>query len=260
MQHSLVFFTLVCQTAIGALIFSEILRLIPGKDQGAGEKNNPLFRIIVLLIGALCIAFFHPGNPLNSVNALNNIRTSWLSREIFFLCCLITSLIFYFVTGRYKGNRWIMSMFRFVSVSSALLLLYSMIRLYMIPSVSSWNNIHTPVGFILAALSCGLGFILVFTGISKQANKKILLILGFLLFAAAINTILYNSLPYKQLPYLFFLRIILSISAIMIISGKYFLIIPNKSGTWAVIIFVIITLSEIMNRYIFFLSFEKSGL
>jgi DMSO reductase anchor subunit len=153
-----------------------------------------------------------------------------------------------------------MSMFRFVSVSSALLLLYSMIRLYMIPSVPSWNNIHTPVGFILAALSCGLGFILVFTGISKQANKKILLILGLLLIAAAINTILYNSLPYKQLTYLFFLRLILSISAIMIISGKYFLIIPNKSGTWAVIIFVIITLSEIMNRYIFFLSFEKSGL
>lgn len=260
MQHSLVFFTLICQIAIGALIFREIFRLIPGTYHGTGIKNNTLIWIIVLLFFALFIAFFHLGNPVNAVNALNNLQTSWLSREIFFLCCLITSLILYVITGRYKSNAWIMSTLLFISVSSALLLLYSMVRLYMIPAVPSWNNLLTPVGFILAALSCGLGFILLFPGIVKQTNNNILLVLGFLVIAAVVNTVLYNSLPYKQLPVLLILRLLLSISAIVIISGKYLLIFPNKSGTWKVIVFVIITVSELMNRYIFFLSFEKSGL
>lgn len=259
MQHSLVFFTVICQTSVGALIFREIF-MLTNNYTGAGEKNNTLLPIITLLLTSLFIAFFHLGNPVNSVNALNNLRTSWLSREIFFLCCLIASLILYFLTGRYKRDTRILSLLSVISVSSALLLLYSMVRLYMIPAVPSWNNLHTPVGFILTSLSCGLGFILVFPGIAKKINKNIFLLLGCLVIASIINTVLYNSLPYRQLPFFLILRLVPGISAILIISGKYFLILPNKSGTWQVIVFVIITLSELINRYIFFLSFEKSGL
>jgi len=72
--------------------------------------------------------------------------------------------------------------------------------------------------------------------------------------------LMYNSLPFRPLPVLLTVRIILSIMAISILLPVKKLIPANKTGTLTVIVFIIVTASEIINRYIFFLSFEKSGL
>lgn len=260
MHHSLVFFTVICQTAVGAFIFRELFSITIDDFQGYGKERKSLNLIIGLLFIALCISFFHLGKPVNSVNALNNIKSSWLSREILFLICSGSSIIIYSFTDSFRGPGWFRNIIRIVSVLSSMLLLFSMIRLYMIPGVPSWNNPHTPAAFILTSLSCGLSFISAFSNLMRAGAKKIILLLTIFIVAAPINSMLYNSLSFKQLPLLVIIRVFLSFTAILIISINYFVIFPNKKISWPVIVFIIVTASEVINRYIFFLSFEKSGL
>ena len=261
MHHSLVFFTVICQTAIGSLIFNEIFNFKTRDNSFHIHDRRARTFITGLLLFSIVIAFPHLGNPVNSINALNNLGSSWLSREIFFLSILAIFLILRLLINRYIVNilpaRLLAGV---ISIVIALLILYSMIRLYMIPYVPSWNNPCTPIGFIMTTLSCGLAFFSSLSNFTDKYFKIILPALAFLVVAATINSIVYNSLSFSPLPFLFILRIVLALTSLILIAVKYFSAHSNKSNSFPVVLFIMITSSEVINRYIFFLSFEKSGL
>ena len=259
---SLIFFTVLSQTAVGALIFRELVifgGVIESTPSDFGKIS--LIVVIFLLLFSLSIAFFHLGNPLHAYHALNNIGKSWLSREIFSLSLLIASLIIYLlIANKYNPGKSEM-IFSFVSVFLGISLIFSMIRLYMIPSVVTWNNYSTPVSFITTTLLCGITLLTVIT--LRNVNKFTsiaLIIIAILILFSLINFTLLSGVFQREFKGLFILKIGLSILSLLIVVFLIFRTQSNKTLSWWVILFIIVFFSEIINRYTFFLSFDKSGL
>jgi DMSO reductase anchor subunit len=131
----------------------------------------------------------------------------------------------------------------------------------MIPTIISWNNPFTPVSFIITTLLCGIVLVAV---IIDKSNFRFIqtstpLIVIFIIFSL-INSIIFPGSFSKQSVNLFIIRTALSVLSLLIIAFIYFRSESNKTFIWWVILFVTVFSSEILNRYIFFLSFDKSGL
>jgi anaerobic dimethyl sulfoxide reductase subunit C (anchor subunit) len=83
-ERPLVAFTLLTQAAVGAFGIERV-RWNQAGGQAAGAWLDGALAVIGLLYGAGMLAsFFHLGSPGRAWRALNNLRSSWLSREILF--------------------------------------------------------------------------------------------------------------------------------------------------------------------------------
>jgi anaerobic dimethyl sulfoxide reductase subunit C len=259
---SLVFFTVLCQTAVGALIFRWLILLKQGIDDTPFEfRKVSLVVISLLLIISLAIAFLHLGKPAHAFYAVNNLGKSWLSREIFFLSLLIATILFTLIVitkNSYGKKEMITSV---VGVLAGLSLIYSMIRLYMIPSVITWYNPFTPISFIITTSLCGILLLVIISG---KHNNNILSAappaVAVFILLSIINSFLFNGSFLRQCHVLLIIRTVLSVLSMIIITVIYFRSDSNNIITLWVILFITVVSSEIINRYIFFLSFEKFGL
>jgi DMSO reductase anchor subunit len=92
-EWPLIAFTLLSQTAVGFFLLFVLPLALSGTVTGAADvrllRLRSLLFVLALLAAAAALSFFHLGNPFNAYRALNNIRTSRLSREIFFELLLI---------------------------------------------------------------------------------------------------------------------------------------------------------------------------
>jgi anaerobic dimethyl sulfoxide reductase subunit C len=259
---SLVFFTVLSQTAVGALIFRELVLLYSGVESTPFPFSKiSLIVILFILFFSLSIAFLHLGNPLHAYHAINNLGKSWLSREIFSLSLLIGSLLISLFLTYSLNQEKPGIIFSFTSVFLGIFLIFSMIRLYMIPAVATWNNYSTPVSFITTTLLCGITLLAVITlrNVNKF-NSIALFSIAILIIFSLINSIFISAIFHKQQMGLISIKIALSILSLLIVLFLIFKPQSNKtSGLW-VILFLIVFLTEIINRYTFFLSFDKSGL
>ena len=80
-EWSLVFFTVLAQTAIGMLLVSEIVFM--RSNSPVGKALSRQLPIVTLLTGAsLFLSLTHLGTPLHSAYTILNAGSSWLSREI----------------------------------------------------------------------------------------------------------------------------------------------------------------------------------
>jgi DMSO reductase anchor subunit len=259
---SLVFFTVLSQTAVGALIFRWIALFTGEPDIISPDfKKISLLIITLLLLVSLAIAFFHLGNPVHAFSAINNLKRSWLSREILSLSLLMGTLLLYLVFVTINNSEKAEMIFSVISVPLSILLIYSMIKLYMIPSVITWSNPFTPVSFINTTLLCGILLLIIITGRSNYGFiSAVTPLIAVLIISSLINSFLFPGSFFKQNINLLLIRISISILSLVLIALIYFKTQSNKTLIWWVIIFVTVMSSEIINRYIFFLSFDKSGL
>lgn len=172
-EWSLIGFTLLSQASIGAIIYHFIFTFT-NSEYANGFSAGRLFgaaehTILVVLFATLILSFFHLGNPLNAINALNNISTSWLSREI-----LAVSLFMFFVfatalVGAITPNKKLLiNILLISSVVIALFLLLAMIKLYMLPTIPAWSKSFTAVGFSLTTLATGA---ILFLYIAKSSGS-----------------------------------------------------------------------------------------
>jgi len=82
---SLVVFGLLAQSGAGIWMTTELILLTP--SFAVTQETEQLVRkiyltVFILLIVSLIISFFHLGYPRHFFHALNNLGSSWLSREI----------------------------------------------------------------------------------------------------------------------------------------------------------------------------------
>ncbi|MDW7760642.1 MAG: DmsC/YnfH family molybdoenzyme membrane anchor subunit [Acidobacteriota bacterium] len=159
-EWPLAVFTVLGQTAAGVFLVAVLpLYLFPGRSGETATRNTRLLLLIVVaavLAAAAAVSFFHLGRPFRAVNALNNIRSSWLSREI------LSELVFLGGLGilaglelrGYGGAPAARAVAGFAAVAGTLFL-FSMIRLYMLPTVPAWNSPYTPLSFVLTAALTG---------------------------------------------------------------------------------------------------------
>ena len=258
----LTIFTVISQMAAGAFIFREIQILSdsPGIDSD-GYRRKSLSVILALLGLSLLISFLHLGNPLHALKAINNLKSSWLSREILFLCLFSMSLVICYVYDKPGKPVFLRQIIRALSFLTCILFLYSMIRLYLFPSIRSWYHPATPVAFILTTILSGFTLFPALSMIRPDTvySRMYPLIFVLVLFSLLNSGIYYHHIS-GNLPVIFLLRVSVPLLAVLIIPLLNFKKLLNKYGLWPVILFLMLFTGEFLGRIIFFLTFDKSGL
>ncbi|MCW4441752.1 dimethyl sulfoxide reductase anchor subunit family protein [Vibrio splendidus] len=171
-EWSLIFFTVLAQTAVGGYLLIGTRALVLGHDE---EKLNsykvPMFILWALMGLGFMFSTTHLGSPLRAFNAFNQLGSAWLSNEVFFGAA-------FFAVG---GLQWLLSVVKKggVAIQKALMVgamvlgvifMYAMINVYMINTVPTWDNIYTPLSFITTMVVGGLllsQFVIVFANDSR---------------------------------------------------------------------------------------------
>ncbi|MEZ9071392.1 dimethyl sulfoxide reductase anchor subunit family protein [Vibrio splendidus] len=171
-EWSLIFFTVLAQTAVGGYLLIGARALVLGHDE---EKLNsykvPMFILWALMGLGFMFSTTHLGSPLRAFNAFNQLGSAWLSNEVFFGAA-------FFAVG---GLQWLLSVLkkRGVAIQKALMVgamvlgvifMFAMINVYMINTVPTWDNIYTPLSFIMTMVVGGLllsQFVIVFANDSR---------------------------------------------------------------------------------------------
>ncbi|BCU71568.1 DmsC/YnfH family molybdoenzyme membrane anchor subunit [Stygiolobus caldivivus] len=124
----LLLFTLFSEFALGSL-FVPVKGVIP---------------LILMLVG-LVPSILHINRKDRFYRVIFNLKTSWLSREVFFASLSVLSLILYALTDT--------SVTLISSVTLVSLAVLSSIMLYLLKSVPSWYNLDTPISFVGTAFT-----------------------------------------------------------------------------------------------------------
>lgn len=204
----LVFFTVFAQAVVGAFIG---LTLVLTTSQGK-QAENRLHYAMTILWGLMALGFIasttHLGSPERAFNALNRVGASDLSNEIF------TGSTFFALGGAYwalatavflqkdhvklplvdklagiiapishKLPKGWTTLGRIIVAISGVIFVGAMAKLYLIPTVPTWNSIFTPLSFGLTALLAGSALTVVLLQLAKVETGQALFAKLSVLFA-----------------------------------------------------------------------------
>lgn len=183
----LIGFTLLSQMSAGMIVLYNLIVFLPTyRNKGrlpAQFKTIPVFALALALL-AVIFSVFHLGKPLRAMNALENLGSSWLSREILILIIyLLTTGLFtlsIFVLSEWKR---LMLILLNLATISAIVLIFIMSRIYSSLPVPAWQPIFTFLNFVAASLSLG-GILLLLIQIQKgslSGQRSLAWILGIVL-------------------------------------------------------------------------------
>lgn len=190
-EYTLIAFTLVSQLIAGATILYAVLHFVRSKQlsrlPSGFHVNTPELLLMTGLLIAIFISFFHLGAPQRAGNALNNLKSSWISREILSLSVFFLGILLLFLGRWLRSTREGLLSFLYVfSLVSAIVLIIAMIQLYMIPVVVTWSTWYTPFSFTITSLTLGvcavLAYLIIFQ-IRCDTLKALIHILSMLLLA-----------------------------------------------------------------------------
>ncbi len=176
-EWSLVFFTLLSQFSAGLLMSVFIFRVSLAADSPINKEKLTLWCVttaFITMLLALVISFLHLNAPLSSVYAMSNLRESWLSREIL-MASLFALLLFLqlAVSGFKLFSPRIQNVLMALGVIAGLYYIYSMGRLYMIPTVPAWNNPGTMMAFYATVFLTGpAGFLAVYAELIRKNDIR----------------------------------------------------------------------------------------
>ncbi|WP_273859881.1 DmsC/YnfH family molybdoenzyme membrane anchor subunit [Photobacterium sp. GSS17] len=159
-EWPLILFTVLAQTAVGAFLLLGAVILGNKLCVGVtGRLHKGMFFIWVLMGLGFMASTMHLGSPLRAFNALNQVGSSWLSNEIF------TGSLFFALGGGYwlleildKGAQSLRKVLLLAAMTVGIVFMYSMIKVYLIDTVPTWNTVYTPLAFVLTTIISGLIF------------------------------------------------------------------------------------------------------
>lgn len=278
---TLISFTLLAQLTAGAWFLHALL--MPYKNDPAREIHSihkKLYSILLpIVLISVVLSFFHLGNPAKAIHALNNLESSWLSREILFVSLLAGfTMIQVFLLRKPASGEGLIKAFAYLGAIIAFLLVYSMSEIYMLDAVPAWNSLHTPLEFFTCSLLLG-GFLLLL--IYKTASRKLdeihysrirskiyflFILLSLLLVLDLGNAIFHHLIGYdpnalrnpdtSYLPRIMrFVLLIISLS-LLVFQFYFFNLKKRLSGISGIIAaFIILFIAEILGRFIFYASY-----
>jgi len=198
-EWSLVAFTITGQLAAGLYLFIGFPIYFglgdAGTRLGGGGRLDFLLAVLGLLAAATILSLFHLHHPVKAYRTLVNLGRSWLSREILSLLffgavvAALTILEWRAAGGPSPGSRLLFVL----GGLAAVLLLTTMSRLYMLPSMPTWNRIYTPLSFFLTSAvlgACATAFLLSLPGGSPPAPRPYLILAFSGLAASFLNSAL----------------------------------------------------------------------
>lgn len=142
------------------VLFTFIFSFLSGWLLAFNQDNPPLIKYVFVSIGliGILLSLFHLGKPFRAPRAILNMRTSWLSREIFLSGLFISSSIIYlFVLNT--------TLVLLITIFSSIFLLLSIEMVYSITGKKYKMPLHSSNTFLIAFLFsfyfCGLYKLLV---------------------------------------------------------------------------------------------------
>jgi len=299
---SLLVFTLLSQTSVGGYFVVEFLNSSYAKEFSC-ENLNPLrffSRLFVLSTAIIAgvSSIFHLKKWAHAYHAFNNLKTSWVGKEMMlfflFLCCVV---LLTFMSWRKIEAGFPQRFISIAGVFCGTALIFSMAKIYMLPTVPVWNTWTTPSFFFtatvllgsLAAASLYTAFLSspksssLMENIRERWNRKTLPNILKLVLISLVSGILTTGFfvirsiaiaeeygaetsimsPDKQI--LFSFRIFfLVLGGILLLlymkKSRHLDGFQKKSQNLVYRAFIFITLAEMVGRYLFYVSFYRIGL
>ncbi len=279
---SLVFFTLISQMCVGAFVLQEILIPYAHNDKAVVSKWRAklLGNLLVFIILALFLSFFHLGKPLHAIFSLHNLQASWLSREILMISVFAFLLFVYAIAfKRIRGNKTWLKITGILGIITGILLIFVMSKIYTLPVIPAWNTLATPLEFYIAGFLLGSLLLLIISKnvlVQKEAMKdaffsgriRILLILTSVLIIADLMISFYDMLTHTDLAgdTILIFSLVKTLLHLISLFLLFSMFRQFNAGRFASsirgisLILVLIAIAEIIGRYAFYLSFERMGM
>ncbi len=279
----LVAFTLLGQISFG-LIWS--LAIIKLSHSGFRKYNTQAFFNIgflisfVLLIAALAVSFLHLGKPQNAVKAINNLESSWLSREILAAIIFAFSLFIMNLLIRLQSQNIIKTFFFIITFLSGFFFIFSMSELYRLPTVPSWYSFKTYIDFFASGIISGGLILALISGYKSTKFKSEQQFRSFYntLFGSVIFFILldlffmyfFANPDIKKLRdpdnILYLMKIIQTILIIIVLIILVYKISRIRTKTkppgkkYMITVFILMLIAEIISRFVFYQSYVSLGM
>ena len=177
---SILIFTLLIQTSIGASIFFSYLYFtnkltVPQNDNSDSVLLKPFSMLLALSIIGLIASFGHLGYPLNAINSIRNIFSSWLSREIILTSGYIGLLGMIVLSLYFKRFIKFVPLLLILASVIGLLDIYVMGSIYKATSIITWKSNYTYILFSGTALILGASIVLTLLKNSLIQNNNLFL-------------------------------------------------------------------------------------
>jgi len=158
-EWPLVAFTVLGQMAVGIFLLFHASFLDSTDIRAVGWRRTwriELTVVIVLVVLASLVSFFHLRHPFRARYVLANLRSSWLSREVFFELGFLALVVLIAVLawGRVPGRAPVTGLLVAASLAGILFFI-SMTKLYMLSTLPAWNDAFTPLSFFLTTFNLG---------------------------------------------------------------------------------------------------------
>ncbi len=271
-----------------------------GTEEADRLSDRALVAIGPVAVFALIVTFFHLGNPINAPRAIANIGSSWLSREITLsLIFAVAGAVFAFMQWRKISSPSVRNALALVVAAVGLVLVYAMSMVYQIVTVPAWDTFLTSASFFITAfllgtLALGSAFVVNFWYLRRKnmdPNNVQMSMLATTLRWVALMSITMLGLQFLVIPiYLAQLAVVADPAAkasILALTGsdnvllllRLFLLFVGAgllavfvyqntssesklriAGRIAYFAFVLVLVSEVLGRYLFYATMFKTGI
>ncbi len=303
-EWALIAFTILSQMSIGAFVVLGVIHFFAARKAGLAEadrlSDRALLAIGPTLVLGMIASFFHLGNPLSAPQAIANLGSSWLSREIFLVVVfLVVGAVFALMQWRKLGTPQVRNAVALLAALVGLAQVYSMSMVYMLPTQPYWNTVATQLAFfstsfLLGSLAIGSALVANYAYIRRknpscaEAQCALLrdtvkgiavagvVLLGIQLIAAPLQLSLLASqtepagvtsagVLYQDYGLLYALRLVLAFVG----AGLFGLYLYRNAsvagrerlmGSAVYVAFAIVLVAEVLGRFLFYAAHVKIGL
>ncbi len=194
----LVFMTVLTQLSLGgffALFLGELTKIF-----GLNLASPNFILIISILIPAvlgLMLSALHLGRPLFALNAMKNIKTSWLSREAVALAIYTAGLSFISFMYYIKVESYILILVEIFILLFGIYGIYAQSMIYRVKARPAWNKSSTTYRFFGSGY---IGFLLVaFMMLDVTTDRSVMIILTLaLLFGFLQINFIYQEINFYK--------------------------------------------------------------
>mgnify|MGYP001814189944 CR=1 FL=1 len=281
-EWPLIGFTLAAQFAVGMVVGLAVISDALADRVGAGPADDlgvaVLISALALLLSAGAVATFHLGNVRNVHLVLANWRSSWLSREVLMVGIFTAGVVVYtalFITD--SAGSELRTVVGVATSVVGLTLVATIARLYMLRTVPVWNRSATPLAFFASTVLLGAIGLAVFVAfLDADRTGGIQAVLGALTLVALAVELVGFQLHRSRLPSehgaaavsgrvinethanLVRARLAIVGTVVLILIATAIGWLPPRAGLTVAGLLVIA--SEMLGRYLFYVSYARSGL
>ncbi len=298
-EWALLIFTILGQLAVGMMFVMLIVRTYAASKVGAEKAAHltdlPQYMVLPIMALAMLSSLFHLGKLVHVIGAVPNLATSWMSWEVVFGVVFIAlAAVYVFLQWRKMSSEVVRTVIGWITAVIGLLYVFCMGMTYMLPAQPAWNTWSTSVTFFVTTLLLGVlgsaaAMMISFARVSKtEAEQQG--VMGNVLQWLSISAIVLLGIEFLVMPLYFAylstqgsaavqtLNMIvgtygatLVIRLLLVFAGAGVLgaylyrnaSLPGKEKSWATLAysaFVLVLVSEVMGRFIFYATHIRIGI